>query len=276
MNFRIKNINNTPIDSIPYKRVKPSRFQKLGEDVMEDAKWPVLQGHVEGLPESLDAIIVSSDLQGHINVQGELKLLGEGLPSELALILEIEYPEIKLDRVGIILCGDLFAMTHRRGGIGDVRNVWFEFRKYFKWVAGVPGNHDMIGTGNSKVKEFQFEENIKYLENHNHNISGLNISGVGGTIGSSKKINKWREEDFLKAIKTQTIKKPNLLLLHEGPDFPNDSFIGTASVRELLEKSPSTVVCFGHNHWEEPLRELSNGTQLLNLEARSVILLPVK
>jgi Icc-related predicted phosphoesterase len=233
----------------------------------------VLEGKVDELPEELDALIIASDLQGHMESEGELKLMGEILPEELKLLLEIEYPNLNPENVGVLLCGDLFALEHRRGGLGDVRSVYHAFKKHFKWVAGVAGNHDMIGTGNSKVKAFQFEKDIHYFENGNKTISQLSISGVGGIIGPTRKMNRWEEEDFLKAIKKQCLKKPEILLLHEGPDFEEENLFGNSAVRQIIESSPATLVFFGHRHWETPFHTLSNGTQLLNLEERTVILI---
>ncbi|MFK7772670.1 MAG: metallophosphoesterase [Saprospiraceae bacterium] len=271
--MKITNLNNTPIHTIPYKKVIPSRLHVEGVLPLQDHFWPVLEGKVDKLPDELDALIVASDLQGHMEFDGGLKLMGEILPEELKLLIEIEYPNLNIQNVGVMLCGDLFALEHRRGGIGDVRSVYHAFKKHFKWVAGVAGNHDMIGTENSKVKEFQFERDIYYFENGNKTISELSISGVGGIIGPIRKMNRWEEGDFLKAIKKQCLKKPDILLLHEGPDFVENELFGNSCVRETLENSPATLVCFGHRHWETPFHTLSNGTQLLNLEERTVLLI---
>lgn len=270
--MKITNLKNAPVHTIPYKRVMPSRLQMEGVLPLQDHYWPVLEGKVDELPEELDALIIASDLQGHMESAGELKLMGEVMPEELSLLLEIEYPNLNSGNVGVLLCGDLFALEYRRGGLGDVRPVYHAFKKYFKWVAGVAGNHDMIGTANSEVKDFQLEKDIHYFENRNKTISELSISGVGGIIGSTRKMNRWEEEDFLKAIKKQCLKKPEILLLHEGPDFMEEKLLGNSAVRQVLESSPPTLVCFGHRHWETPFHTLSNGTQLLNLEERTVIL----
>lgn len=271
--MKITNLKTTPIHTIPYKKVIPSRLHVEGVLPLQDHYWPVLEGTVDELPKELDALIFASDLQGHMESEGELKLMGEVLPEELMLLLEIEYPNFNPKNVGVLLCGDLFALDHRRGGIGDVRSVYHAFKKYFKWVAGVPGNHDMIGTGNSKVKEFQFEKDIYYFEDGNKMISQLSISGVGGIVGPVRKMNRWEEKDFLKAIKKQCLKKTVILLLHEGPDYVNENLCGNSEVRQVLESSPATLVCFGHRHWATPFHTLSNGTQLLNLEERAVILI---
>ncbi len=271
--MKIKSLESTPIHTIPYKKVIPSRLHVEGVLPLQDHYWPVLEGKVNYIPAELDGLIIASDLQGHMESAGELKLMGEVLPEELKLLLEIEYSNLDPKNVGVLLCGDLFALEYRRGGIGDVRSVYHAFKKHFKWVAGVSGNHDMIGEGNSKVKEFQFEKDIYHFENGNKTISNISISGVGGIIGPARKMNRWDEVDFLKAIKKQCLKKPEILLLHEGPDYLTESLVGNSAVRQVLESSPETLVCFGHRHWETPFHTLSNGTQLLNLEERTILLI---
>jgi len=198
------------------------------------------------------------------------------MPEELKLLLEIEYSDILPLKTSVVLCGDLYAETHRRGGLGDVRNIWFAFREYFQRVIGVGGNHDMIGENNSKIDAFQREKDIFYLEDNVVKIDELTFSGISGIIGSNRKLNRKEETVFLKSLKKMLLKKTDMLLLHEGPDFPKSDFPGTSSIREVIEKSPPTLICCGHTHWAEPLREFDNGSQVLNLEGRAVLLTAVQ
>lgn len=270
--LQIQKIEKDPIHYFPYKVVAARHQDDGGYRQLQDTLFPVWKGVIDNLPKDLDAIIVASDLQGHCEVNGALVLLGEVLPEELKLLLEIQYPDIAPDRTGVFLCGDLFALTHRRGGMGDVQHIWKAFADTFKWVAGVAGNHDMIGQNNKDVKTLQYAKNSYYLDNGIAKIDGMQIAGLGGIIGSPKKHNRREESDYLKQLKKLLLKKPDVLLLHEGPDFPEANFIGTELIREMLERSPSTLVCCGHTHWDIPLKTLSNATQVLNMEGRAIIL----
>ena len=55
--------------------------------------------------------------------------------------------------MGLLLCGDLYVRPalDARGGLGDVRPVWRAFARHFRWVAGVPGNHDAFGTPSERT-----------------------------------------------------------------------------------------------------------------------------
>lgn len=51
-------------------------------------------------------------------------------------------------RMGAILAGDLYSVpeANKRGGYGDVADVWSAFASRFAWVAGVAGNHDDVSS----------------------------------------------------------------------------------------------------------------------------------
>ena len=71
--------------------------------------------------------------------------------------------------------------------------------------------------------------------------------------------------------------EPAITLMHDGPDAPERGFRGSPRIREVLEgqglgQSEHKLVVRGHSHWPEPLAELSCGTQVLNVDARVVIL----
>jgi len=271
--MKILEINPIPIHTTPYKVAAKRSKDIKGIRQMEDTYWPLLSGKVDSLPKNLDALLLASDLQGHIENNGKLSLLGIGLAEELALFLEIEYPHLSLDRIGVILCGDLFALPNKRGGLGDVRSVYWSFRKYFKWIAAVHGNHDSIGQNHTELQNFQQEENIYLLDGNSKKVDQLQISGLSGIIGSPKKINRRAEADFLQQLKKLLLQKHDLLLLHEGPDYYEDNFVGNPEIRAIIEQSKPSLVCCGHNHWKAPLHELANGTQVLNLEGRAVLLI---
>ncbi len=58
----------------------------------------------------------------------------------------------------------------------------------------------------------------------------------------------------------------------DGPDVPDFGFRGSPRIRHAFVSSEPTLVVRGHAHWNQPFAELSNGTQVLNVDARVVIL----
>ena len=269
--MKIKTFNPEPVHHIPCLVSPPSYLRNAGGPQFLTEPLPVFEATAEALPAGLDALIFTSDLQGFTEVNGTLTLIGLALPAELRLFLEIYHPDWDPGRVGVLLGGDLFALEHRRGGLGDTLPVWHTFRDNFRWVAGVSGNHDMIGTNNHGVAQLKFEPGIHHLDGGIAEIDRLRIGGVSGIIGPAEKINRREAPDFLSVLKEVLVKKPDVLVLHEAPDFPGRDFPGNSLVRETIEASPATTVVFGHCQWPEPMAVLGNGAQALSLDHRVVV-----
>ena len=64
----------------------------------------------------------------------------------------------------------------------------------------------------------------------------------------------------------------DLLILHDGPNVAGTHMPGWPSVRRILEAAPPALVIRGHDHWDDPVATLINGTQVLNVEGRVVVL----
>lgn len=266
--MRILEIQEEPIDHIPYDMVAPRAWHPGEPRNIVPARFPVLQGFVDELPEDIDALLVASDLQGHIHDD----LMGLAMPAMFEELLEVYAEDCAPSRVGVILGGDLFSLPNKRGGLGEVREVWRAFVSRFRWVAGVLGNHDQIGSHNRDVPRFQHEQGVSLLDGSMARLDGLQIAGVSGVIGSSGKLNRRSASGYCSILERLLRKVPDLLILHETPDFPADDFPGKSVIRDELERGGRTLVCCGHRHWPEPLRELQNGTQVLNCEGRAVLL----
>jgi hypothetical protein len=68
-------------------------------------------------------------------------------------------------------------------------------------------------------------------------------------------------------------REPDVLLMHDGPDAPAHRFRGSPLVREVIEScGDGPLVVRGHAHWKEALVELAGGAQVLNVDARLVVL----
>jgi len=266
-------INDTdPIETFQYQMVAQGGRNKQDSRTLATADLPIYLGTIEDLTTTeLDYLIIASDLQGNVINNKVTILLGEVLPDFLKLLFEIQFPTIDHQRVGVLLCGDLYARLDKRGGLGDVKNVWHAFNQHFGFVAGVAGNHDDFGNNNA-FEQFKSTEDIHYLDGQIKKIAGLNIGGISGIIGRPTKHFRKEESSHLKMLGKLLRKQPDILLIHEGPNHLDPKMKGNENIRKVIERGPKTVICCGHNHWKQTLVEKENGTQIINADAKCIIL----
>lgn len=233
---------------------------------------PVHRGKVDELPEGVSALVVTADLQGRQLFQeanGPIKLLGEVLPDRLAgeILPDMNLPT---GRICVILAGDFYTVPalDKRGGTGDVTKVWEAFAYRFDWVVGVAGNHDQFG---ELEKPDRLPDNAHFLDQDHQELDSLILSGVSGIIGNPKR--HWRRtaDQYGEAILQAVTPSTDVLVLHDGPDAPGVGK-GSPVVREMLNQLPPMLIVRGHAHWKKPLSELENGAQVLNVDARVVVL----
>ncbi len=218
---------------------------------------------VKGLPKKIGCIVVSADLQGREG-QGKNRLLGRVVAEELAVLEK----QKTIPKVGLVLlAGDLYDVPgcDSRGGTGKVTKVWNAFAKRFPYVMGVHGNHDI-------VTEDELLENVCILDGTVSHCSGLTFGGVSGVIGRIDRNQRKTEDDFMAALKSVTKHKPDLVLLHEGPDDPERKQRGNPVIREHLERKYNGITVFGHRFWEQPFQSFGK-SQLLNTDSRVFVLL---
>jgi len=235
---------------------------------------PIHTATVTGLPDELDAIIATADLQGRErfqDAQGPPRLLGEVLPRRLRCEI---LPELGLDaiRCAAVLAGDFYTVPNldSRGGSGDVTGVWKAFCEEFRWVAGVAGNHDTFEQ--SLHPKRRIHKKAHYLDGQLQRLDGLLIAGVGGIIGNPRKPQRKSDQEYLAHVERLAEKHPDVFLMHDGPDGGERHLRGQTLVRQIFERMPPTMIVRGHSHWQTPLVELSNSTQILNVDCRVVIL----
>jgi predicted phosphodiesterase len=266
--MRILSLDPSPLHVWHYLHAAPRGGSQTG-------RLELLRGTAEGLPEELDGLLALSDLQGmapHALRDGAAALLGEVLADELAMMGEagdLPHP----GRVGVLLAGDLFSSDTAdvRGASGDVRGVWEAFAAQFRWVAGVAGNHDTFGTPRERERLLQ-RASVHLLDGEVREVDGLRLGGVGLISGNPEKRGRRTEEAQLGLLRTVLRASPRLLVLHEGPDAPGDGRRGSAALRAALEAQDGLLVVCGHSHWEAPLAALAPGVQVLNVDARAVLL----
>lgn len=270
-NVRIIKIQDEPVENYPYLIVPTGGRDKHGNRVVEAVNLPILLGEIEGLGKEISAIIATSDLQGTVKEGNKEYLLGEKLPEFLPMFLDIDMPNLDRNKIGVILCGDLYANLEKRGGRGDVKDVWRAFKKHFKWVVGVAGNHDDFGEA-KEFEQFKQEKNIHYLHGQIKEIDKIKFGGISGIIGRTDKPQRVEEADYLATLKKLLLKQPSMILLHQGPSAIEENGQGSNEIRGIIEQSPPNLVFCGHCHWEKPMVTFGNEAQIVNLDARVVIL----
>jgi hypothetical protein len=269
--MRIVRIDPAPFHSFSYRGT-------TGEGRPTTLTLPIFRGQATGLPAKLDAMLVASDLQGMENTDapgGVARLLGEVLAEEVASLAErgVICPR---SRIGVLLGGNIFsapAADMRNGNAsGDVRAVWRAFSMRFRWVAGVWSNYDTLGATHHERQAFDEVPDIFVLDGKSATIDGLKVGGVGGIIGDTSKPGRREERDFLRLMRSVLAEKPNVLVLHHGPDADRGRLRGNAEIRRMLDRSGPLLVVCGHFPWSVPLTDIRGGAQVVNTNGRVLIL----
>jgi Icc protein len=270
--MRIKLIESVPFHWIDYHAL---------DDVKQVRSYvlPMYYAQVESLPADVDAILVASDLQGRENRScdpgGGNRLLGEMLADEIICLSgDDRFPNV--ERLGVVLAGDLYTRPEldRRGGHGDVRSVWAAFSSICRWVVGVAGNHDSFDEKpNARTSDkFKKGAGVNFLDGGTVELDGIRFAGLSGVIGNPNRPFRRTSEDFIGTIRDLLSEKPEVLILHEGPDVPDEGLPGNSDVRMAVSHPWAPLVICGHKAWDRPLVSLPNAVQILNVCSRCVVI----
>ncbi|MBU0552656.1 metallophosphoesterase [Myxococcota bacterium] len=232
-------------------------------------------GRAEGLPDDVDAVLCTSDLQGRALTppEGErLLLMGEALADLIEALGEAGlWP--RAARIGVILAGDLYsaALADERGATGDVRAVWRAFARRCAWVVGVAGNHDTFGGEDQRLK-LRDDPRISLLDGDVVRRGGVLMGGVGYISATSRlhKGGRRAPETQLALIEAALAARPDVLILHEGPEGEGTRRPVARALTTLTRAAP-LVIC-GHNPTTHALWA-EGGRQILNVHERAILLL---
>ncbi len=265
--MKILKAEQKPFHTLSYLQVNSRREIKKAE-------LPFYKVYVDGMSDELNGTVATADLQGRME---DDELLGIAAAKELDLLSELgEIPA--LNKMGAILCGDFYAREklEKRGGSGDVSGVWKTFSSRFRWVAGVAGNHDLFSPMPDQKAHDTFVNTpgIHFLDSSWVDLDSLRIAGISGIIGNPGKPFRVTETGFASVMNSFLTTKPNLLLLHEGPDGPDQGCQGNAFIRKELEMVRFPMVAMsGHVQWKPLMISLSEKVTVLNVHERVVVFL---
>jgi len=212
---------------------------------------------VDSLPDVVDTLIATADLQGR-EKQLPHRLLGEVVSEELRGKLEPS-------RSGVLLAGDFYAneAADKRGASGEVDSVWHSFFKHYRWTVGVLGNHDRLKDS---------IEATALLDGQVLEKDGLRIGGISGIIGKAGRLLRRELKSYLEILEAILSSSPDIVVLHESPAHDRPERRGNPHIAALLARSNPVLVVCGHCYWPSPLIELENGTQILNVDSRLCLL----
>ena len=176
------------------------------------------------------------------------------------------------------------TLPHRTSGLkgGPIRN-WLPF--YRAYAIGLPVGMEAIvltsdlqrrengGQNRLLVDPEALPGNVRVLDGQIAKLGGLKIGGVSGIVGNPQRNQRRTEGDFLAVMESVTDKNPDLLLLHRGPDDPDRGRLGDPGIALSLTTGFEGLTVFGHTRWDWPwLMPMGTG-QVLNVDARVVVVL---
>lgn len=231
-------------------------------------RLPFIQGKIRGLPARSPTLVAMGDLQGRTGMGSDATtLLGCGVAAELPAIQAAAGLPAPLGCVGL-LAGDFYCVPNaaKRGGTGDVTEVWRDLRGRFGSMVGVLGNHDLFGEALSPQPPPADCLDGKVVE-----IGGLRIGGVSGIVGSPGRTNRRGPDEFVEVLLGVLAESPHIVVLHAAPQ-ADDGAPGEATLAALIKDTgfDGLIVC-GHVHWRSRVQRCGQAT-LLNVDGAVVTL----
>jgi len=256
--LRITRVEDEPFFLLPHKTSGPKGKVRRNH-------LPFYHAYATGLPDTVDALVFTSDLQGR-EAGRQNRLLG--VPVAEALNTMIRNQEIPQPG-GVCLCGDLYDYPdcHKLGGTGTVDEVYEAFAKVAPEIFGVMGNHDQLAEPDTLAA------NVHILDGDLRSVDKLTVGGVSGIVGNPSRNQRRTEADFLAAVEKVTRENPELLLLHQGPADEDRGRRGVPDVALSLATGYKGLTVFGHTRWQWPWLMTLGAGQVMNVDGRVVVLL---
>ncbi len=256
MNWKIE-VDAEPFEYLNYRNA-------VGKGESENALLGFYRARASWLPETLEGLVVTADLQGIVPHPhtAEPELMGLAVAERL---VELYFDGLipQPSRMAAILAGDFFALPDQRGGFGCVAEVWQAFADRFHQVIGVAGNHD-------DVSRLARSRNVQLLDSTSTQLGGLHIGGVGLIMGNPRKPGRRDDHEQYQHLVAMAESRPDILLLHEGPK-GSDGRVGHSLISEIVEGNQIPLTICGHKHWDDPVCRTGGGI-LLNVHERVLVI----
>jgi hypothetical protein len=264
---RINSIEPDPLVTMDFTHSGPDGDQRVGT-------LPIVTAFASFPPGPLDALILTAGLKGVRGVPEVRPVCPLGVA--VAIWLETmtsagSLPSCK--RTGVILAGGFNSHENHQDDdeVGIATAVWYAFSRRWKWVAGVAGE------GDSAVPDQYDQESSDHkgtflLDGRAVDLDSLRIGGVGGILDDGINPDSPSGSARFRTLSGLAGIGVDLLVLHESPHGGRDGQPGSAALRDLLESLPPMLVVCGHDCWDSPMVTLDNGTQILNVAGRVVVL----
>ncbi len=254
-----------PYHELPFLNAAPGR---RGGAVRE--RLPFLRGRVSGLPKGSLSLVAMGDLQGRIGFGEDPKtLLGCGVAGALPDIQAAAGLPAPKACLGL-LAGDFYSVPDaaKRGGTGDVTEVWNSLRGRFAGIAGVLGNHDIF----CRAIATSLPPN-DCLDGSVIEVSGLRVGGVSGIVGSPDRTNRRSSDEFAEVLLAVLVESPHIVVLHTPPR-ADDGAPGEESIAAVFKSVNfgGLIVC-GHVHWRDRVQRCG-AAACLNVDGAVVALIP--
>jgi Icc protein len=219
----------------------------LGTTVMQEL-W-VHRIFVEGLPPTLDALFVTSDLQGWARRPDGPRLLGFAVADEL--LDHCRASGLDPRRIGVLLAGDLYrargSAAREVASATCARSGARSRRRSGSWP-GSPATTTRSARAPATCCAFAQEEGIHLLDSGTEGLLpgaeclGLRLAGVSGIVGNP--IRPWRKtrEEMTAALARVAQLGADVLLLHQNPSLPDVRRSDHLWLTELLH-AHGTAAC---------------------------------
>ncbi|WP_318493290.1 metallophosphoesterase family protein [Photobacterium leiognathi] len=242
------------IEKKPFTTIQ---YQSSGREGPRHMFLPFFYAEASGLPEGLNTIVATSDLQGRVDGQ----LLGYKLIEKLLMLQKCE-GHIDL----LLLAGDLYddESLKKLGATGPVTNLLNAFALNFDCVIAAHGNHD-------EVQADKLNSSLIVLDGEVGNLMGLKVGGVCGVIGKPTKNQRKSPDVFFKAF-DRVISKSDLIVMHQSPRGESPGQKGDEHTAEIMRNKGHSLIVSGHCNWGESHISLMGRNQILNVDSKVIVI----
>ena len=253
--MKITHVDKSPFHVLPYK--------SSGRKKTQDRTLPFYFAEAEGLPEDIDVIVATSDLQGRESDSSKNRLLGYAVIEEIEKLQQaLIIPDINM----LVLAGDLFdsPMLDKLGATGNVTELLNAFTDAFGVVIAAHGNHDIVSKTHLDKRLNVFDGNVSV-------IGGIRVGGVCGVIGKETKNQRQSPDAFARKLAGVIKLGCRLIVLHQTP-WGGESKLGDKPSAEYLKHNGMGLVVAGHCHWGNDFLVDIGNNQVLNVDSKVVVI----